>query len=134
MSTEGYWISPEGVVVEVPEHFEAVRADPAGYGFTAREAAKWTREDRETVIRKALKRGWTRVRGHRSSTSFELYELDQDRATYVKDFLTGSGAWENDPIEVHETRPGGKHFRETADFFMSERHLALLGARPRRRR
>lgn len=134
MTTEGHWISPDGGVLEVAEHFEAIRSDPPAFGFTLREAQKWTRDDREAVLRKAMKKGWTRVRGHRNSITFELYELDADRATYIRDFLQGIGAWENDPIEVHESRPGGKAFRETADFFLAERHLALLGARPRGRR
>jgi hypothetical protein len=124
--TKGYWISPGGDVLEVPEHFEAVREAPAAFGFTEEEAQEWKRADRESVLRKVIARGWIRVRGHRNHTTFEIQELDQNSAFSIRSFLVESGAWPQETVEVHELGPG-RQLREDAAFFLEDRHLALLG-------
>lgn len=126
MATEGYWISPEGELIEVRDHFEEVRSRPQKFGFKKSEELKWKREDRERVLRDAILRDWIRVRGHGNYTTFEIPEFNQDTSFRMKDFLEKTGAWENEVVEVHELK-AHKHWRENVEFFLGERHLALLG-------
>lgn len=126
MRAEGYWISPDGDIVEVVDHFTQVQEAPEAFGFKAEEAPKWRREDRERVLRQAISRGWIRVRGHRDHTTFELSELNEPAAFAIKDFLRRDGAWENERVEVHELAKK-RQWAEEAGFFLRDEHLARLG-------
>lgn len=124
--TEGYWISPEGDIAKVREHFEAVSLAPEAFGFTAQQAAGWTRADRDRILREAILRGWIRVREHRNSTTFEMREMTADSGLAIRTFLETTGAWPQEAVEIHEIATK-RAWRETAGYFLEERHLALLG-------
>lgn len=123
--TEGYWISPDGDLVQVREHFDAVRDAPEAFGFTREAAAGWTRQDRDRILREAILRGWIRVREHRHHTTFEMRQMNQDAGFAVKSFLETTKAWPEEAVEIHELLPK-KAWRETAGYFLEEKHLAVL--------
>lgn len=124
--TEGYWISPGGDIAEVDDHFRAIEDAPEAFGFRPSDAVRWKRSDRDRILREAILRGWIRVRGHRDHTTFEMKELSQDSSFAVKSFLEATSAWPQESIEVHEIGPR-RAWRESAAYFLEDRHLALLG-------
>ena len=123
--TEGYWISPALDVAKVRDHFEAIRDAPEAFGFTAQAADRWTRADREKILREAILRKWIRVREHRNYTTFEMREMNPDSGFAVKSFLAATGAWPQEMVEIHEIGPK-RAWRETAGYFLEEKHLAIL--------
>lgn len=128
---EGHWISPEGKSIAVIEHFDEVRSKPRQFGFTEKQAAKWTREDRELVLRQVIGRGWIRVRGHRGFTTFEVDELTGDTIFRIKEHLQRTQAWPQEQIRVGEIRHGRVH-NETAAWILGDEALAVA-RNPRRR-
>jgi len=123
--TEGYWISPGGDLAQVRDHFEAIQDAPQAFGFTQAETSKWLRADRDRILREAILRGWIRVREHRDRTTFEMREMNPDSGFAVKSFLETTGAWPQEAVEIHEIGPK-RAWRETAGYFLEERHLAIL--------
>jgi len=131
--TEGYWISPEGKIIEIREHFSYVRDHPKAFGFTAGEAKTWTTDDRERVIRAAVQRGWIRVRGHKRYMTFEPAELTQDAIFSITELLRKQRIHPDERVRVHELSRG-RGFEQTADYFLTGQALAAARNRPRRRR
>lgn len=102
MDRSGWWISPGGESLEIIDHFETVRAEPDRFGFRGSEAARWTRADRSRVLRKAIHRGWIRVRGHGDYTTFEVRGLDPGTVSRIARHLRAVAAWETEIVEIHE--------------------------------
>lgn len=121
---EGYWISPEGMSIEVMNHFSEVRSKPHLFGFTKRQASKWRLEDRERVLRQVIGRGWIRVRGHRQFTTFEVDELSGDAVFRIKEHLQRTSAFPHDPIRISEIRHGRIH-DETASWVLNDEVLTV---------
>lgn len=128
--TEGYWLTPDGKAIEVMEHFQYVQAYPRKFGFTAGQAKGWTRDDRERVLREAIRRGWIRVRAHRNYITFEVHELTNDALWNITEFLKKTGAWQT--VRVQELARG-RGFEQDPEYFTSGEALAAARNRPRRR-
>lgn len=98
----GHWISPKGKVHEINEHFSQIIEQPKLFGFTKAEADSWVRADRDRIVTEAVRRGWIRVRGHGTSTTFDVRELTSNVIFDVAKYLDWIGAWENEDVKVHE--------------------------------
>jgi len=101
--TEGFWISPEGNFREVMEHFSEVRGDPGAFGFSAERAAKWDRtKDREKVLIAVMKKGFVRVRGHKTYTTFETWKLTNVLLGHMKRLDDKVAFYPDEDVRIHE--------------------------------
>ena len=59
----GYFISPTGEMIQVPEHFSYVQANPQVFGISPAQARRWDwTNDRDRILAQILSRGWIRIR------------------------------------------------------------------------
>ena len=84
---EGYWVSPDGRVIEIYEHLAYVKEHPDEFGFTPEDLRPLTEEKkrrektpgRERILKEAMRRGWIRVRRSPSMMpSFETWRVTDE--------------------------------------------------------
>lgn len=107
--SEGYWIYPDGRIVEVNDHYAYVKEHPEDFGFTEEEASSWNLGDakqREDVLIEAMKRGFVRVRGHgKSGLSIQVWEATPKVRRNVYNFLMQAG-WLDWPFKFYVLSEG----------------------------
>ena len=117
---EGFWIDPEGKVFEIDEHLSAVERNPALFGFSSADWAKWgqkeVRKNRIPILYEAISRGWIRVRGCGDYIEINVDELSPSTTAKVADFLKRTGALKNDPIHMLEVKPDRETTRTAGEF------------------
>lgn len=157
--TQGYFLTPDGRLVEVREHVVAVVDDPQAFGLSARDwdvvaARRGDPSAREAVLVKVVRHGFVRIRGHRRYLTFEGYDLDARTQQRIAAALRQLGVHPEETIVVSdlatgrsyrgearryegETEPSGWRSRLRADFVEPSLGRLLrrgLGALLRRRR
>jgi hypothetical protein len=110
---EGWWIFPDGNVREIVEHLNDIVAEPELYGYTPSQVKNWGKHNREKVLRGVMKRGFVRVRGHRTQrggyTTFEFHRFTPRTKEYIRNFINKAGFWGSDRILLNELATG-KHW------------------------
>jgi hypothetical protein len=121
--TEGYWITPDGESISIIEHVSYMRVHPEKFGFTKKQVSVWDDlvripDMRETILLKAVGKGWIRVRGHRTFITFDVEVLDDDAIWRITEHLKRTKAWDNDAVRIYEHRYN-KIYEEQAGAFLS---------------
>ncbi len=120
IGNEGFWITPQGEVIEIEEHLNAIKADPAFFGFSTADWAKWkqkgVRGNRTSILHQAFLRGWIRVRGNGDSMEIQVDELSPSTTEKVTDFLKWTGALVSDPIHMLEVMPDRERTTTAGEF------------------
>jgi len=101
---EGLWLSPEGRIIEVPEHYRAILDDPALFGFSEAELERfrpWSPQNREQLIIEAIRRDWIRVRAYRE-IAINAWRLDDWTLARIREALKKLGAFPNDKVVLTE--------------------------------
>jgi hypothetical protein len=130
--SDGYWIDPDGKAGAVIDHFEAVRETPERFGFRRTESKRWKLADRDSIIKRAVGRGWIRVRPHGQFTTFTVDVLSEDVIARIKQHLKRIAAWDIDPIRIEEI--GRRRVTdEKAEWILSDAALAAA-YNPRKKR
>ena len=109
----GFWLSPEGKIYEIFEHYEFVKEKPQLFGFSKEEANIWRTADRNLVLGEAIKRGWIRVRNH----TYEAWELNQDSIFNILLHLKKIKAWEDEKFTIHELKHKKQYIFTAGDIF-----------------
>ena len=117
---KGFWIKPQGEVIEIDEHLNAIEVDPTFFGFSTADWAKWVRKgvrgNRTSILHQAFLRGWIRVRGNGDSIEINVDELSPSTTAKVADFLERTGALENDLIHMLEVMPDRERTTTAGEF------------------
>ena len=121
---EGFWISPAGKSIPIHEHVAYMRQYPKKFGFTPKQAETWddllrVAGTREELLLAAIARGWIRVRGYGTYTSFDVAVFDDDAIWRIKRHLEKTHTWPNETVTVNEHRHK-KMYEESADWFFTD--------------
>ena len=132
---EGFWISPAGKSIPIHEHVAYMRQYPKKFGFTPKQAETWEPgvwSTREELLLAAIARGWIRVRGYGTYTSFDVAVFDDDAIWRIKRHLKKTHTWPNETVTVNEHRHK-KMYEEAADWFFTD-EATKYARNPRRGR
>lgn len=102
----GYFISPDGDVINVAEHFQEVARDPSRFGINPADKRLRDYRARDAVLIDVLKEGWIRVRQSAGRmglrTSVETWRFDSREKDNLIFALHKFGLHKEDPVEIHE--------------------------------
>lgn len=134
--TSGYFIAPNGDLIRIREHIDAVTADPERYGLTSRDpdVAAAKRNDsaaRERVLTAIARRGFVRVRGHRSYITFEGYDLGAEAVRRIRSAIRELEIHPEETILVNDLRDGRSYRGEAAKYGAEEAPVAAWRSRQR---
>ena len=127
----GYWISKDGETVKVPDHWLFMKAKPGLFGFSKAQAKKWSLQNREGTINKALVKRWIRVRGEPPHQSFAFAIFDQNVIFNIKMFLQARNADQKEMILLEEIITDSSWYKPASWILDDD---ALAAARNPRRR
>jgi hypothetical protein len=114
---KGWWINGRtGESIEVFEHAGEVVNHPERFGYTSGDLLIQNfnpsdAESRRELLKDVMLRGWIRVRftgGRASRRVVELWAYTNRARDALDMWLTETGAWDNEQVEVHELRPPGR--------------------------
>jgi hypothetical protein len=126
--TMGFWIRPDGMTYEIPDHYNFLLANAKLFGFNPKEAKAWTLADRSDVIKEATRHGWIRVRGKRPHLSMEFWRPDGNTLHNIKEFLIKQGIDPNEQILFEENAGEGSWY-QAAEWVLSDEALVLAGGK-----
>jgi hypothetical protein len=102
----GWWISPQGEPIQIPDHFRYLLENPEKFGFTKEELARvaWEMkgDNREKYMGIAFQRGWIRVREQEGFTIFQYWEKTDSVVSRIKNLLQTFDLSARDQLAVTE--------------------------------
>lgn len=133
---EGFWIDPKGKSIPIHEHVSYMMQHPKPFGLTPKQVETWpellrVEGQREEMLLYAIRRGWIRVRGYATYTTFDVAVFDDDAIWRITRHLKKTGTWPNETVIVNEHRYK-KMYEESADWFFSDK-AAEYARNPRRK-
>jgi hypothetical protein len=114
---KGWWVNGRtGETIEVFEHASEVIKDPTRFGYTSDSPLiQAFRPDdpqsRRDLLKDVVLKGWIRIRftgGRASRRVAELWSYTNRARDALDMFLTETGAWDTETVEIHELRPPGR--------------------------
>jgi hypothetical protein len=106
-SDRGFWISPEGKVYKITEHFSFIKQNPALFGLSEKEVEPLRHDrDRAELLRDTMKKGWIRIRERRGETSIELWALNASAKRNIDNFLNSENYWDSEIIFLSILKDG----------------------------
>ena len=106
----GYFISPTGEMIQVPEHFSYVQANPQVFGISPAQARRWDwTNDRDRILAQILSRGWIRIRAPQpGSFHIDTWVLDAATLQRIDTFLQEDEPWPNDRMWLSQISTGDR--------------------------
>lgn len=103
----GYWISPDGDIIGVQDHFKYILDNKKKFGFSEEDlkGVSWVTkgEDREKYLIKAMQRGWIRVREHgQGQQTFEFWIMNEWTMARIQMFLKQINAYGEESLLMSE--------------------------------
>jgi hypothetical protein len=102
----GWWISPQGEPIPIPDHFRYVLENPEKFGFSKEELVHVTWEmkgdNREKYMGLAFQRSWIRVREQKGFTIFQFWEKTDSVIGRIKNLLSTFNLSPQDQLAVTE--------------------------------
>lgn len=133
---EGYWVSAiSGEVLPVYEHAHEVATNPERFGLRKADVAGLlpaSPKDRERLVRKAMRKGWIRVRADRARVvaEFDWSPLDDVLAYLIPWLSENFGPLTK--VELHDMARR-RHYEGTVEELADpERVTAVVGVTERR--
>jgi hypothetical protein len=126
MKYEAYWISPEGIIIPVPDHhIDMVIENPAMFGMTMKKISAMCKKykeplhmegfAREEIMKGLMENGWVRIRysGKPDSFTIQIFKLDDKIKKHLRKWATGvTKDFDKVPnftgYRLSEIRPDGK--------------------------
>jgi hypothetical protein len=122
MEFRGWWISPEGEVFPIQDHFKYLLENPESFGFAKDELAEvqWEPrgENRERYMAVAFQAGWIRVREQKGFTIIQYWEKNESVIGRIKARLLEFGLTPRSPLAVSEVSNRNK-YNITVDGFLA---------------
>jgi len=109
----GWWISPQGEAVLIPDHFKYLLENPEKFGLPKEELARvaWEMkgDNREKYMGLAFQRGWIRVREQKGFTIFQFWEKTDSVISRIKNLLSTFNLSSQDQLAITENCKMEKH-------------------------
>ncbi len=88
---KGYWISPEGEIIEINEHYTATVNNPCFFKVPEETLKKFpklshTAEERKMLLSMVIQKGFIRIRDYKGY-HIDLYNLSSKEYTLILEFL-----------------------------------------------
>ena len=122
MELRGWWISPEGEVIQIPDHFKYILQNPERFGFAADEVAdiQWEPkgENRDKYMTIAFQQGWIRIREQKGFTIIQYWEKNASVTGRIKNHLPEFGLTSQSPLAISEASNRNK-YNTTVESFLA---------------
>jgi hypothetical protein len=103
----GWWISPEGEAIQIPDHFKYILENPEKFGFQKEKLAHipWELkgDNRDNYMSIAFQRGWIRVREQKGFTIFQFWEKTESAVNRLKNHIPVFNLSPQDQLAVTES-------------------------------
>jgi hypothetical protein len=117
----GWWISPQGEPILIPDHFRYLFENPEKFGFPKEELARvaWEMkgDSREKYMGIAFQRGWIRVREQNGFTIFQYWEKTDSVVSRIKNLMQTFSLSASDQLAVTENCKMEKYKTTVERFF-----------------
>ena len=94
------WINPKGRIIEVSDHFNAIKETPRLYNMAV------VPEDRDQALKQAMRNGFIRVRQHPGYITFEFYGYTMDVMIRIMKYIVKEKMWDSDRIMISDIKSG----------------------------